>query len=102
MSSRMRTKILLMILLFPVLAVGQANTAHIEKSEAEEKIFELVAAWSLGLNNEGETPADIRTYNKFISLFYSNATIINDINAIYFPDSSKDPNPYKTNSYPES
>ena len=98
----MRTGIILMILLFPALAFGQVNTTHIDKSEAEEKIFELVATWSLGLNNEGEAPADIRSYNKFVSLFDSNATIINDINAIYFPASSNDPHPYKTNSSPVS
>ena len=92
----MRYTITFLIFLLPVFSIAQSNKARTDSAV----IKELVDTWSLGLKEDGDEPADIRIFNKYKSLFWPDALVVDDINAIYNPQFYNDPNPYKTKIKP--
>lgn len=59
-------------------------------------INDLVESWTLGLTESGDDAADIRVFNKYKSLFSTDAIIEDDINGSFTPAVYKDQEPYKT------
>src|SRR6266446_4102698 len=92
----MRYRIALMILFFPVFSIGQAVKMKSDTLKSKDILNELRLTWNLGLNEDGDDPAEIRVFNKFKSLFWPRSIIFDDINAYYNPNSLEDKNPYKT------
>lgn len=76
----MKYTIFLFIILFPVFATGQAKTSV--DSLAKIELNDLMDSWTLGIDSTTDV-VDIKTYNKFKSLFDLNATVEDDFNAIY-------------------
>ena len=86
----MKYKIVLLIILLPVFVNAQTQNPHID-SLAGNVLKALEDSWTLGIDSSSEA-VDIRTYNKFKSLFELNATIDDNINAEYeygYNDKSK-------------
>ena len=59
-------------------------------------INDLIESWSLGLTEASDDAADIRIFNKYKSLFWTDALIEDDLNGSFAPSIYKDPEPYKT------
>src|SRR5215468_7061273 len=88
----MTTKYAIAILILLVPLFSRAQTARNDSAVMND----LVDSWTVGLSEDGSEPANIRVFNKFKSLFLPDATIDDEINAVYNPTSTNDPNPYKT------
>ena len=59
-------------------------------------INDLVESWTLGLTEASDDAADIRVFNKYKSLFSTDAIIQDDINGSFAPAVYRDGEPYKT------
>ncbi len=84
----MKYIIAFLILTLPLFVVGQFATTAVLKSDsiaASSVISDLIDTWSLGINDEKEQPVDKRVFNKFKSLFDTNATIDDDFNVNFKP-----------------
>ncbi|MEO8149944.1 MAG: hypothetical protein ABI723_20060 [Bacteroidia bacterium] len=84
----MKYIIVLLILVFPFLAMGQNPN---KDSLAQSLINDLKDSWNLGINDDINQPVNIRVFNKFKSLFDSTATIDDEFNVLFKfnPDSNK-------------
>jgi hypothetical protein len=87
------------IFISPVLVFAQSNQ-HDKDSLVKIKWEELKSSWTFGLSETGSV--DIRTFNKYKSLFDSTALIASDVDAVYEPlsKSAKDAYIVDTNSIP--
>ena len=91
----MSYRILIIILFIPALVAGQTVKPKSDTVRCKEAVNQLLSTWNLGLTEEGDETANIREFNKFKNLFWPQATIFNDINAYFDPESSSDKTPYK-------
>ncbi len=78
----MKYKIALLIILFP--AFLQAQNRHFLDSCVEEIKLKLIDTWALGIDSNSNS-VDLKTYNKFKSLFDSDAVIDDDLNYGFAP-----------------
>lgn len=92
----MKYKISILILLCPLITLAQFSGQQPDTVI----INELVSTWSAGLHESGNEGVNIRVFNKFKELFWPNAVIDDDIDAVFFPASPNDPSPYKTAARP--
>lgn len=84
----MKYIIAFLILMFPVFVAGQASNKALSKTDslaAASVISDLIDSWSVGINDEKDQPVDKRVFNKFKSLFDTNATIDDDFNVNFKP-----------------
>ena len=79
----------LFIFISPVLVFAQSEEM-VNDSLVKQKWEELKSSWTFDLPKTGKGAVDIRTFNKYKSLFDSTAYVAGDIDAVYLPDSKSD------------
>lgn len=97
MRNRMKhTYTLLLLILLPAATLAQSSYATSDTAI----INELLGSWNVGLHQDGNEGVNIRLFNKFKELFWPEATVDDEIDAIFNPAAADDPDPYKKTSKP--